>query len=83
MSVLQDLDWSVIQNAGWPTILQVIAFLILIVAVGIAQRRVSLLAREMRRLSEEVKGLTLAEHKRLVQEIKLATQKTDKRKSVA
>ena len=61
MSVLQDLDWSVIQNAGWPTILQVIAFLILIVAIGIAQRRISLLAREMRQLSEEVKGLTLAE----------------------
>jgi len=83
MSVLQDLDWSVIQNAAWPAILQVIAFLILIVAIGIAQRRISLLAREMRQLSEEVKGLTLAEHKRLVQEIKLATQKTDKRKSVA
>jgi len=83
VSLLQDFDWSIIQNAGWSTILQVIAFFILIAAIGILLRRVSHLAGEMRRLCGEVKGLTAAEQKRLVQELKVSNTRTDKRKSVA
>ena len=41
------------------------------------------LAGEMRRLSGEVKGLSAAEQKRLVQELKVSNTRTDKRKSVA
>jgi hypothetical protein len=71
MSTIWNFDWSIIQNASWSAILQVVAFLILIVAIGIAHRRVSLLAREMQQLSEDVRALSAAEQRRFLQELKL------------
>ena len=83
MSILQGFDWSIIQNAGWLAILQAVVFLILIVAIGITYRRVSGLACEVQRISEEVKDLTAVEQKRAAREFKLITQSTKTRKSVA
>ena len=57
--------------------------MIVIIAIVIEHRRTSVLKQEVQRLTEDLKGLVLAEQKRSIQELKLATQKTNARKSVA
>jgi predicted Holliday junction resolvase-like endonuclease len=81
MSIAQDLARTIIQNADWAMII-VVCF-ILIVAIVIEHRRLSLLKQEVQRVSDDVKDLAAAEQRRFMQELKLATLKTDKQKSVA
>ena len=72
MSIFQNTDW--VMNVGF-----VISFIV-IVAMVIEHRRLSLLKREVRQLSAEVKGLVSAEQKRYIKELK-ATEKKIKRPS--
>ena len=83
MSTIQSLDWSVIQYASWTTIIETVVCFILIVAVGIEHRRLSLLKQEVQRLSDDVKGLDAAEQRRFMYELNIATRKTNKPKFVA
>jgi hypothetical protein len=50
--------------------------LIVIVAIVIEYRRVSLLKREVQRLSQDVHGLVSAEQKRFMQELNLTAKKS-------
>jgi Flp pilus assembly protein TadG len=61
----------------------IVVCFILIVAIVIEHRRLSLLKQEVQRVSDDVKDLAAAEQRRFMQELKLATLKTDKQKSVA
>jgi hypothetical protein len=83
MSIIHSLDWSVIQYASWTTIIETVVCFILIVAVGIEHRRLSLLKQEVQRLSDDVKDLAAAEQRRFLYELNMATKKTNKRKFVA
>ena len=83
MSTIQSLDWSVIQNASWTTIIETVVCFILIVVIGIEHRRLSLLKQEVQRLSDDVKGLDAAEQRRFMYELNIATRKTNKPKFVA
>jgi hypothetical protein len=72
MSTIQGIDWSVIQNADWATITEMVVCFILIVAIVLEHRRLSLLKREVRRVSGDVKDLAAAEQRRFMVELNLA-----------
>ena len=74
---------STLQIGDWATIVAAVVCLIVIIAIVIEHRRTSALKQEVQRITEDVKGLVLAEQKRSIQELKLAIQKTNTRKSVA
>ena len=69
-----------VRIGDWPTIVETTVCLMLIVAMVIEHRRVSLLKREVQQLSRDVLGLVSAEQKRFMQEL---NSKTRKPKSVA
>ena len=54
-----------------------------IIAIVIEHRRVSLLKREVRQLSRDVLGVVSAEQRRFMHELNSTTKKTTKPKSVA
>ena len=62
---------SIFQNADWATILGSVISFIVIVAIAIEHRRLSLLKRNVQRLSRDVKDLVSAEQRRFMQELKL------------
>ena len=74
MSTIQALDWSVIQNGYCATIIETVVCFMLIVAIVIEHRRLSLLRKQVRRLSEDVKDLAAAEQRRFMLELNLARQ---------
>jgi hypothetical protein len=59
----------VLQIIDWPTIVATTVCLMLLFAIVIEHRRVSLLKREVQRLSQDVRGLASAEQKRFIQEM--------------
>jgi hypothetical protein len=65
---------SVIQNADWPTIIEMVVCIILIVAIAIGHLRLWRLNRELERLSEDVKYLAAAEQRRFMPELNSARQ---------
>ena len=67
----------------WVAIIETVVCLIVIIGIVIEHRRTSILKQEVQRLTEDVKGLVLAEQKRSIQDLKLATQKTNARKSAS
>ena len=69
---------SIIQNADWATIIETVVCFILIVAIVIQHRRLSLLKQEVQRVSEVVKGLAAAEQRRFMLELNLARQNEQK-----
>ena len=73
----------ILQIGDWPTIVDTAVCLLLIFAIVIEHRRVSLLKREVQQLSQDVFGLVSAEQKRFMQELNSTTKKTTKLKSVA
>jgi hypothetical protein len=79
MSTIQSLDWSIIQNSDWTPIIATVVCLILIVAIVIEHRRLSLLKREVQRMSEDVKNLAATEQRRFMLELKSARQNEQKR----
>jgi hypothetical protein len=70
----------ILQIGDWPTIVETAVCLMVIFAIVIEHRRVSLLKREVQQLSRDVLGLVSAEQKRFIQEL---NSKTRKPKSVA
>jgi hypothetical protein len=60
---------SVVQNAGWPTIIEMVVCFILIVAIAIGHLRLWRLKRELQRLSDDVKYLAAAEQRRFMLEL--------------
>jgi hypothetical protein len=60
----------------WATIFGMFVCLIVMVAIVIEYRRVSLLKREVQRLSQDVHGLVSAEQKRFMQELNLTAKKS-------
>jgi hypothetical protein len=70
----------ILQIGDWPTIVETVVCLIVILAIVIEHRRVSLLKREVQQLAQDVHGLAMAEQKRFVQELNSQTRKP---KSVA
>ena len=70
------------QIGDWPTIVET-AVCLMIVAIVIEHRRVSLLKREVQQLSRDVLGVVSAEQRRFMQELNPTTKKTTKPKSVA
>ena len=79
MSTIQSLDWSVIQNFNWTPIIATVVCLILIVAILVEHRRLSLLKREVQRVSEDVKDLAAAEQRRFMLELNSARKSEQKR----
>ena len=75
------LDWPVIQNADWATIIETVVCFILIVAIVIEHRRLSRLKRQVQRVWEDVKYLGAAEQRRFMLELNSASQ--NERKLVA
>jgi hypothetical protein len=71
------------QIGDWPTIVETAVCLMLIVAIVIEHRRVSLLKKEVQQLSLDVLGLVSAEQRRFMQELNSTTKKSTKPKSVA
>ena len=71
------------QIGDWATIVETAVCLMLIVAIVIEHRRVSLLKREVQQLSRDVLGLVSAEQRRFMQELDPTTKKTTKPRSVA
>ena len=69
------------QIGDWPTIVETAVCLMLIVAIVIEHRRVSLLKKEVQQLSLDVLGLVSAEQRRM-QDLN-STKKATKPKSVA
>jgi hypothetical protein len=78
MTIIQNADWTIIQNADWATIIATVVCFILIVAIVIEHRRLSLLKQELQRVSEDVKGLAAAEQRRFMLELNLGTQNEQK-----
>ena len=75
------LDWPVIQNADWATIIETVVCFILIVAIVIEHRRLSRLKRQVQRVWEDVKYLGAAKQRRFMLELNSASQ--NERKLVA
>ena len=76
---------SIFQNADWATILGSVISFVVIVAIVMEHRRLSLLKREMqqlkremRQLSRHVKDLVSAEQRRFLQELKSGTKENEK-----
>ena len=64
----------ILQIGDWPTIVETAVCLMLIVAIVIEHRRVSLLKREVQQLLQDVRGLVSAEQKRFIQELNSKTR---------
>ena len=62
------------QIGDWPTIFETAVCLILIIAIVIEHRRVSLLKREVQQLLQDVRGLVSTEQKRFIQELNSKTR---------
>ena len=73
----------ILQSGDWPTIVETVVCLMVIIAIVIEHRRVSLLKREVRQLSRDVLGVVSAEQRRFMHELNSTTKKTTKPKSVA
>ena len=58
------------QIGDWPTIFETAVCLMLIVAIVIEHRRVSLLKRQVQQLLQDVHGLAVAEQRRFMKELK-------------
>jgi hypothetical protein len=56
-----------LQINDWPAIVVTVFCLMVLVAMVIEHRRVSLLKREVQQLSQDVHGLVVAEQRRLMQ----------------
>lgn len=67
------------QIGDWPTIVETAVCLMLIVAIVIEHRRVSLLKREVQQLSRDVLGVVSAEQRRFMQELNPTTKKPPNR----
>jgi hypothetical protein len=52
MSTIQAFDWALIQNAYWATIIDTVVCCMLIVAIVIEHRRLSLLRKQVQRISQ-------------------------------
>jgi len=74
MSTIQAFDWALIQNAYWATIIETVVCCMLIVAIVIEHRRLSLLRKQVQRISQHVKDLAAAEQRRFMLELNLARQ---------
>jgi Tfp pilus assembly protein PilO len=59
-----------LQISDWPAIAETVFCLIVLVAIVIEHRRVSLLKREVQQLLQDVHGLAVAEQRRFMQELK-------------
>jgi hypothetical protein len=64
----------ILQIGDWPTIVEMIVCLMVILAIVIEHRRVSLLKREVQQLAQDVRGLVSAEQKRFIQELNSKTR---------
>jgi len=64
----------ILQIGDWPTIVETTVCLMLIVAMVIEHRRVSLLKREVQQLLQDVRGLVSTEQKRFIQELNSKTR---------
>ena len=65
---------SIFQNADWATIWGSAISFVVIIAIVMEHRRLSVLMREVLQLSRDVKDLASANQRRFLQELKSATK---------
>ena len=69
---------SIFQNADWATIWGWTISFVVIIAIVMEHRRLSVLKREVLQLSRDVKDLASADQRRFLRELKSATKENEK-----